>query len=57
MRKNRVIILILLLTLVAIALVIWAFDKKLRRLEVKQKTTAFLLLNQPPESLKVFHQP
>ena len=31
----------------AIALVLWVFDKKLRRLEVKQKTIALLLTGAP----------
>ena len=49
MRKNGIIILIVLLTLIAIALVLWQFDKKLRRLEVKQKTTAAIL---PPQRIE-----
>jgi hypothetical protein len=42
-KRHLSIILIVLLTVMAIALVTWVFDKKLRHLEVKQKTTFYLL--------------
>jgi len=50
MNRHRSIILIVLLALLAIALVLWVFEKRLRRIEVKQKTTAAILPNQSIES-------
>jgi hypothetical protein len=53
--RHRSIILIVLLTLLAIAMVLWVFEKRLRRLEVKQKTTAFILPNQRHLSQCLFY--
>ena len=53
--RHRSIILIVLLALLAIALVLWVFEKRLRRIEVKQKTTAAILLNQRIESFCIVY--
>jgi len=50
MNRHRSIILIVLLALLAIALVLWVFEKRLKRMERKQKTTALILSNQSRDS-------
>jgi hypothetical protein len=39
-KRHLSVILIVLLTLLAIALVLWVFDRKLQRLDAKHKTTS-----------------